>query len=100
VNPRAGILWLWLAAGACAPASEDSAWQNPVDRSIPTVGDISECRADARRQAHLRYPDQAVQEQRSVRYISSPDRFPAENRFFEECIRRKGFQPMLQGRAG
>lgn len=99
VTPGMCILWLGLVAGACAPSPQDNTWENPADHSSPTFTDISECRTDARRQAYLRYPDQAVRERDMVRYTSNPDRFPAENRFFEQCIGRKGFQ-RVQARAG
>lgn len=99
--PRPFFLFLSLSLSlslvACTPAPGTSpAWKNPADGSTPTLSDTSDCRAEARRMAELRYPSQALPRSsragEPVYRQEDPDRFPAELRFYELCLERKGFR--------
>ena len=57
----------------------------------PRLGDTQDCRAEAQRQAGMRYPPQhVINRGREVTY-ENPGQFSAETSFFGECMRRKGF---------
>jgi hypothetical protein len=87
-------LALLAALLAACTAGSPAAWQNPTDRSGPSMSDTSDCRAQARRQAELRYPDEPIAPRttRDPLYRQqNPDRFPSEVRLFELCMERKGF---------
>ena len=89
-------LLLSLALAACTPGTSPS-WVSQVDGGTPGMSDTSDCRAEARRQAELRYPPRPLPRppgggpEPFYRQEDS-DRFPAENRFFEMCMHRKGFR--------
>ncbi len=90
------LLPIVVSLAACTPGSSP-AWVNDADGSPPGIGDTSDCRAEAKRQADLRYPSQPgprnpASPGEPVYKQEDPDRFPAEIRFFERCMQRKGFR--------
>jgi hypothetical protein len=85
-----GLLVLTIAAG-CSEA-ESVRWQSRDDGSPPTLSDSSDCRAQARRQAEMRFPaTQGLGRRVEVVLPGEADRFAAENRLYVECMRQKGF---------
>ena len=86
---------LLLLCVACAQPS--LRWESRVDGRTPTVADSDDCRHQARRQAELRFPQEPSDSPR--RHAPSPsdvvadsDRLAAENAFFTQCMRQKGFE--------
>ena len=57
----------------------------------PRLGDTQDCRAEAQRQAYVRYPPQHVINRGREATFENPQQFSAETSFFGECMRRKGF---------
>ncbi|MBS0220096.1 MAG: hypothetical protein JSR91_05070 [Proteobacteria bacterium] len=57
----------------------------------PRLGDMQDCRAEARRQAEMRYPPQRIVNRGREVTFENPQQFPAETSFFGDCMRRKGF---------
>ena len=57
----------------------------------PRLGDTQDCRAEAQRQAGMRYPPQRIVNHGREVTFENPQQFPAETSFFGECMRRKGF---------
>lgn len=57
----------------------------------PRLGDTQDCRAEAQRQATMRYPPQRTNNRGREVTFENPGQFPAETSFFGECMRRKGF---------
>lgn len=103
VVPPALALLVALAVTACtlaSPAPDGGVrWVSRKDGSPPDVADSSDCRAQARRQADLRFLPREMQVQlpsgqRSSATLPSddPDRMPSEKRFYAQCMRQKGFQ--------
>jgi hypothetical protein len=95
--PRPFLLFLSVSLAACASEPGSSpAWKNPADGSAPTLSDTSDCRAEARRMSELRYPPRPVPRASGTAQPDyrqeDPDRFPAEVRFYEQCLERKGFR--------
>jgi len=82
----------FLALAACS-GQPPEAWERP-DHTTPTVSDTSLCREDARRQAGSLYPDQAPNDAVGLPRTSDERRFPAEIRFYEQCMTRQGFVRM------
>lgn len=85
------MLTLGLQLGACTnppPAAEP--WQKP-DHALPTATDASYCRDEARRQANILYPAQPASEARGLPRITDQRNFPAEIRFYEQCMTRLGY---------
>jgi len=82
------VLLLMMTAACSAPPAEP--WVT-ADGKPPAVAEVGDCHAEARRLATQRYPDQVRRDQGSTYRIEDPDRFPAHIRFFEQCMRRKGF---------
>jgi hypothetical protein len=78
-----------LAVAACATAQSEP-WARP-DGTAPPVTEVGDCHFEARRQAIVRYPDQPRREERGIPAIEDERRFPAEIRFFEQCMTRKGY---------
>ena len=66
-------------------------WTGPPNAQ-PRLGDTQDCHAEAQRQAEARYPPQRVMNGRVEMTFQNRDLFPAEISFFEECLRRKGFE--------
>ncbi|MBI2741138.1 MAG: hypothetical protein HYX38_31970 [Rhodospirillales bacterium] len=90
-------LALLLLGTGCA-AAPSSRWQSRGDGTAPTVVDSADCRYQARRQAELRLP-RAPPDSPSRSRAPSPsdvvadsDRFAAENGFYTQCMRQKGFE--------
>ena len=56
------------------------------------MSDSLDCRAQARRQARAQYPAPRAQGglQRPLPPPDEQDRFAAENRYFDQCMRQKG----------
>ena len=78
-----------FALSACAGQPPDP-WERP-DHTPPSVSETSFCREDARRQASSLYPDQAPNDAVGLPRTSDQRRFPAEIRFYEQCMTRQGF---------
>ena len=57
----------------------------------PRLGDTQDCRAEAQRQAGMRYPPQRIVTRGREVTFENPGQFSAETSFFGECMRRKGF---------
>jgi hypothetical protein len=83
------LLPLLLLVAACSSAPPEP-WAR-ADGAPPGAADVSDCRFQARNQAGLRYPDQPPNVARGLPSIQDERRFPAEIRFYEECMTRKGF---------
>jgi len=63
------------------------------DHRAPSFSDVSDCRAQASRQADLEYPDRILSTSHpsgEVRY-KNPDWSPAEDWFFKLCMQSKGY---------
>ena len=82
------LLGLQLAACSGQPAAEP--WEKP-DHTPPTATDTSYCRDEARRQAHILYPSQPASESRGLPRTTDQRNFPAEIRFYEQCMTRLGY---------
>lgn len=85
-----GATILMLALGACVTISGDR-WERPEDHSLPSPSQTLYCHEEARRQASVRYPDQPVRDDRGLPRIPDDRKFPAEIRFYEQCMTRAGF---------
>ncbi len=57
----------------------------------PAVADTSFCRNEGRRQAETLYPDRAPNDALGLPRTSDDRRFPAEIRFYEQCMTRLGY---------
>ena len=57
----------------------------------PTVTDTSFCRQEGRRQAETLYPDRTPNDAVGVPRTPDDRRFPAEIRFYEQCMTRLGY---------
>lgn len=81
---------------ACAAPS--SRWESRSDGRAPTVVDSDDCRHQARRQAELRFPRDPWDSPSRRRgrspsdVIADSDRSAAENDFYTQCMRQKGFE--------
>ncbi len=77
-----------------AADAQAQTWRK-ADGTPAGIGDISDCRLDARRQAELRYPPAPPSglPQGSTLGDDSGRRFELELSLFDQCMRRKGFQP-------
>ena len=80
-----------LALAACSATPPGERWERPADHSLPTASESIYCRDEARRQASIRYPDQPARGDRGLPRISDERKFPAEIRFYEQCMTRAGF---------
>lgn len=65
-------------------------WERP-DHTPPTSAEVFYCHQEAHRQALARYPDRPANEQRNLPAIEDDRRFPAEIRFYEQCMTRQSF---------
>ncbi|HEY2870808.1 MAG TPA: hypothetical protein VGJ56_02755 [Reyranella sp.] len=80
-----------LSLAACAgQANAPEPWERP-DHTPPTVTDTSFCRNEGRRQAETLYPDRAPNDAVGVPRMPDDRRFPAEIRFYEQCMTRLGY---------
>jgi hypothetical protein len=85
------LLILLFALSACEAQHVDG-WKRRGDGSAPGLADTSDCHAEARRQAEARYPPQRIRNRGGEMTFENPGLFPAEISFFEQCMRRKGFE--------
>lgn len=80
-----------LSLAACAgQTNAPEPWERP-DHTPPTVTDTSFCRNEGRRQAETLYPDRAPNDAVGVPRMPDDRRFPAEIRFYEQCMTRLGY---------
>ena len=77
-----------LAVAGCTGRAEP--W-TAADGAPPKVSEVAYCHDEARRQASARYPDQPAREDRGLPRISDERKFPAEVRFYEQCMTRLGY---------
>ena len=87
---RAFGLSFSLLVAACAPAQPGETWERPV-HTPPTVTETFYCRVEARREAGMIYPDRPPSDAAGTPRMQDPSRFPAELRFYEQCMTRLGF---------
>jgi hypothetical protein len=81
-------LFVLLGLPGCSTLQADP-WVRRDDRSTPTIADTSDCHMEARRLATARYPRQF---NRFMYGAEDEQHFPAEISFFEQCMRRTGFE--------
>lgn len=94
------VFLLLLPAASCAspPGWQPARWESRDGQGPASLSDSSDCRAQAQRQAELRYPRPATAPplRPGTRMAASApdnaDRFPAENAFYAQCMRHKGFE--------
>jgi|SRR5258708_7888859 len=81
-----------LGLAACTTGSPDDRWLNRDGRT-PGLGESSDCHVQASRLAAARYPDQfeRTATQGTLYRQTNPDRFTAEIRWYESCLRTKGY---------
>jgi hypothetical protein len=77
---------------ACTTGSADDRWQNRDGRA-PGLAESSDCHVQASRLAAARYPDQLERTapDGTLYRRTNQDRFPAEIRWYESCLRTKGY---------
>jgi hypothetical protein len=85
------LLILLFALSAC-DAQHIDGWKKRDDGSAAGLADTEDCHAEARRQAEARYPPKRIMDGRVEMTFENRDLFPAEISFFEQCMRRKGFE--------
>jgi hypothetical protein len=94
------VLLLPLAAASCASVHgwQPLRWESRDGHGAAGLSESSDCRAQAQRQTELRYPRSAPAPplRPGARMAASApndaDRFPAENAFYAQCMRHKGFE--------
>jgi len=94
------LLLLPLPAASCASADgwQPVRWESRDGQGSAGLSESSDCRAQARRQAELRYPRSAPAPplrpgaRMAASASNDADRFPAENALFAQCMRHKGFE--------
>jgi hypothetical protein len=94
VRSRLTVSTLAVALGlaACAADRADERWQSRVDGSPAGMSETSDCRVQASRLAAARYPGQVQRAPDGTTYqVSNPDRFAAELRLYDSCLRAKGY---------
>ena len=82
-----------LSLAACITGTAADRWQR-VDGSAPSMGEASDCHEQANRMAAARYPDPVLRNSDGSTFTfrrADPDRFAAEIRFYETCMRARGF---------
>jgi hypothetical protein len=79
----------FLTLAACSGQPPEP-WER-ADHTPPTVTETSFCRDDARRQANTLYPGQAPNDARGLPRTTDDRNFPAEIRYYEQCMTRSGF---------
>lgn len=84
------LLSLAVLALACCSGQPPEPWERP-DHTPPTVTDTAFCHNEGRRQASTLYPDRAANDVRGLPRTSDDRRFPAEVRFYEQCMTRLGY---------
>jgi hypothetical protein len=78
-----------LALAACSGQAPDP-WTR-LDGAPPVVADTSFCRQEARQQANALYPSQPPNDARGLPRTTDQRNFPAEVRFYEQCMTRLGY---------
>ncbi len=78
---------------ACTTGATDDRWQGPNDGAGPSMSETADCHVQASRLAAARYHDQMERTSPtgSTYRQSNPDRFPAEIRFYDACLKAKGY---------
>ena len=84
------VLALGLQLAACSGQPAAEPWEKP-DHTRPTATDTSYCRGEALRQANILYPSQPASEARGLPRTTDQRNFPAEIRFYEQCMTRLGY---------
>lgn len=79
-----------LVLASCSGQPPAEPWQRP-DGAPPSATDTSYCRQESRRQADILYPGQAPNDARGLPRTTDQRNFPAEVRFFEQCMTRLGY---------
>jgi hypothetical protein len=85
------MLGLGLHLAACTNHPPAEPWVRP-DGAPPTATDTSYCRQEARRQANILYPSQPANDARGLPRTTDQRNFPAEIRFYEQCMTRLGYR--------
>lgn len=94
-RPTVRLVVALLCTACAAPSSR---WASQADGTAPSAADSGDCRQQAQRHAELRFPRDAsdVPSRRRVSsaagVLADTDRSPAENDFYAQCMRRKGFE--------
>lgn len=78
-----------LALSACSGQPPER-WER-FDHTPPSASDSSFCREEARRQANTLYPSQAPNDARGLPRTTDERNFPAEIRYYEQCMTRQGY---------
>lgn len=84
------MLGLGLQLAACSGQPPADPWERP-GHTPPSATDTSYCHQEARRQADILYPAQPASEARGLPRITDQRNFPAEVRFYEQCMKRLGY---------
>jgi hypothetical protein len=81
-----------LVLAACTTGSADDRWLNRDGRA-PGLAESADCHVQASRLAAARYPDQLERTgpDGTLYRRTNPDRFAAEIRWYESCLRTKGY---------
>ena len=79
-----------LALAACSGQPPAEPWQRP-DGTPTTATDTSYCRQEARGQANILYPGAPPNDALGRPRTTDPRNFPAEVRFYEQCMTRLGY---------
>ena len=84
------VVVVGLQLAACTGQSPAEPWARP-DGAPPTATDTSYCRQEGLRQANILYPAQPASEARGRPRTTDQRNFPAEIRFYEQCMMRRGY---------
>jgi hypothetical protein len=79
-----------LLLAACAGAPPPDRWERS-DHAPVSSSDSLSCRAEARRQAEILYPDREPNDAAGRPRMTDQRNFPAEIRFFDQCMTRLGY---------
>ena len=82
---------LLVALAGCTPPTDG---QKRPNSQQPGLSDISDCRAQARRQAEQYYPHRTSPRGAPLADYATndADRFPAELSLFRQCMQGKGYE--------
>jgi hypothetical protein len=84
------VVLVGLQLAACTGQSPAEPWARP-DGAPPSATDTSYCRQEGLRQANILYPAQPASEARGRPRTTDQRNFPAEIRFYEQCMTRRGY---------
>ena len=84
------VVLVGLQLAACTGQSPAEPWARP-DGAPPSATDTSYCRQEGLRQANILYPAQPASEARGLPRTTDQRNFPAEVRFYEQCMTRRGY---------